>query len=729
MRSILRSILGPRVPHIEPGVRRWRYVLPTVLLLLAAGVLLASYWQPYWNMTLHAPQYPKGLHVQAYLNRLEGDVREIDNLNHYIGMRPLDEAAQVERAISLYMTIAMAMLLLGAAAIHTRWAALLVLPALLFPVGFLVDLHLWMNHFGQNLDPTAALSSSVKPFTPPVLGEGWVGNFKTVARVDTGWIMATVASGLILFALFFHRRAYKPLVNAQRRRSTTTTQPRSQHRLESAAPAAPAACRLARAHSHAALLIAPCAAIAVTLLATSPARATDFDIAAAIANAEPGATITVPAGIYAGPVVIDRTVILEGHGRAIIDGDGAGDVVQITAPGVTFRGFTVRNSGSSVDRENAGIRATAAAVIIEDNVIEQCLFGITLNAAPNSVVRNNTVFGKDLHIARRGDGIRLWGSHDSVIENNTVYKTRDVVMWYSDRVQLRANRVTDSRYGLHFMYSHDNVLEDNHLTDNSVGAFLMYSRNLTVRRNVLARNRGPSGYGLGVKDMQGMIVENNLFVGNCVGIYLDNPPVYLPEPDRFTRNVFAYNDIGLAFQPSVRRTAVFENSFIENHQQVAVWGGGQLRDNHFTGTSALRADDSEGHGSESRATRVGNFWSDYRGFDLTGDNIGDIPYLAENLWDNLMDREPNLRLFRFSPAQQAVELAAKAFPVVQPRSLFTDDAPLMQPVRADVTLPPRGSAWTTWLMAAGLLSVAGLALSGAKPQAAGSRGRTPHSGA
>lgn len=705
--TIFNAIVGPRVPHTQPGIHRWRYVLPTLLMLLAAGVLLASYWQPYWNMTLHAPQYPKGLTVQAYLNRLEGDVREIDTLNHYIGMRPLDDAAQLERQISLFMTIAMAMLLLGAAAIHTKWAVLLALPALFFPLGFLVDLHLWMSHFGQNLDSTAPLSSSVKPFTPPVLGEGWVGNFKTVARVDIGWIMSCISSGILLLALFFHRRAYKPLVTARQRGPLQSDQTNSHPQ---SSPFAASSAQRTPAPSHTALLLVGATLAALTLNA-APAHASKFNINAAIAAAHKDDTITLPKGIYLTQIVIDRPLTLDGHGHAIIDGQGLGDVIKVTAPNVTIRGLTIRNSGNSVDRENAGIRASAPLVTIENNRIEDCLFGITIIGAPNSTVRNNTIIGRDLHIARRGDGIRLWNSHDSLIQGNNVHRSRDVVMWYSDRVHLRNNRVTDNRYGLHFMYSHDNVLEDNYLADNSVGAFLMYSRNLTIRRNILARNRGPSGYGLGVKDMQGMTVHDNIFVGNCVAIYLDNPPVFLPEPDRFTKNIIAYNDIGLIFQPSVRHTAVYENSFIENHQQVAVWGGGQMRDNHFT------------------VNGKGNYWSDYRGYDLTHDGIGDIPYRAENLWDSLMDREPNLRLFLFSPAQQAVELAARAFPVVKPRSLLTDDAPLMQPVQSNIALPPHGSPWSTFALAAALLGVAGTALSAARPQSARSPAIPPHPGA
>src|SRR5690606_6492996 len=104
-----------------------------------------------------------------------------------------------------------------AAWVHNRWAALLVLPAASFPAVFLIDLHLWMSHFGQNLDPEAPLSSAIEPFVPPILGTGGIGQFETVASAGVGLIMATVASCLMLAALFFHRRAYKPLIDAKGR--------------------------------------------------------------------------------------------------------------------------------------------------------------------------------------------------------------------------------------------------------------------------------------------------------------------------------------------------------------------------------------------------------------------------------------------------------------------------------------------------------------------------------
>lgn len=208
--NIIDRVVGPRVPRDDK--RALRYGTPGLLLLAARVLLLVSLFLPYWHMELHAPQYPDNLHLTAYMNHLAGDVAEIDGLNHYIGMRPLEEAAEFEREIGVYVMIGFVVLLELASFIHSRWAVLLVLPAVLFPAVFLLDLHLWMSHFGMNLDPEAPLSNSIEPFVPPILGTGVIGQFKTVAAPGAGLILSTTASVVLILALFFHRRAYLPLV-------------------------------------------------------------------------------------------------------------------------------------------------------------------------------------------------------------------------------------------------------------------------------------------------------------------------------------------------------------------------------------------------------------------------------------------------------------------------------------------------------------------------------------
>lgn len=197
--------------------RRLRKLLPAGFFLVAAVLLVVSIGFPYWGLVLEAPQYPGGLEMRVFVNYMTGDedpkldeVREIDGLNHYIGMKSLYEAASLERSIAI-PAVAIMVAFLGIAAFWSRrWTWLLTLPALSFPFVFLADLAFWMNHYGQNLDPYAPLSSSIQPFTPPILGEGVIGQFKTVAHVDTGWLIITAGSVLIAAALLMKLASRTP---------------------------------------------------------------------------------------------------------------------------------------------------------------------------------------------------------------------------------------------------------------------------------------------------------------------------------------------------------------------------------------------------------------------------------------------------------------------------------------------------------------------------------------
>jgi len=192
------------------------YLIPSALLMLAALLLMTSMFLPYWSMTLFAPQYPDGLKVNVYVNQLEGDVREVDSLNHYLGMPPLDEGGQLERSISRFSIVALGLLLIGAVFVHNRWAAVLALPAIGYPFLFLADLYYILYSYGHSIDPNSALGGAIAPFTPPILGPGTVAQFRTVAAAEAGLILASLAVGVILIGLWFHRAAYKPIADARR---------------------------------------------------------------------------------------------------------------------------------------------------------------------------------------------------------------------------------------------------------------------------------------------------------------------------------------------------------------------------------------------------------------------------------------------------------------------------------------------------------------------------------
>lgn len=177
--------------------------LPRALFMAASWLLLLSVLLPYWSLTLMAPQYPGGLQVFVYVTHLAGDVTEVDNLNHYVGMKKLNQAAQVEKFLAPLAIGAAALLAQALAFTQRRWAAVLALPAMLFPLIFLGDMYFWLYRYGHQLDPNAPLR--IPPFTPPLFGVGTVGQFKTIAQLQPGFWLALGASLVVGVALHYRR--------------------------------------------------------------------------------------------------------------------------------------------------------------------------------------------------------------------------------------------------------------------------------------------------------------------------------------------------------------------------------------------------------------------------------------------------------------------------------------------------------------------------------------------
>lgn len=618
------------------------------LALLVAGVaLLVSPRFAYWKFELRAPQYPGGLFLWGYPQRIEGDVREIDLLNHYIGMRELNNAAELERRVALPSIVAIAACLIVVAIWRSRWALLLLLPAIVFPFAFLADLQFWLCDYGLNLDPHAPLSTSVKPFVPLALGTGRIANFVTHGSLGGGFYLAATASAACLLVAWIRLRS----------------RPAEKPACQRAAKPATTVC------STAVLLLLSSTGMAEGATLIVRANGESPSIAEAIKRAVAGDTILVDGGIHAGPLVINKTLHLVGRGEAVIAGPGSGTVVTLSAPGCRLSGLTIRGSGNLLASENAGLLVRAANAVVENNRFEDVLFGICLQRAPGSVVRGNRARGKPLSIARRGDLIRIWYSDGVTIENNDIQGGRDVVLWFSKDLVVRGNTIRHGRYGLHFMYCHDAAVQSNVLRDNSVGAFLMYSRDLRLNHNWVESNRGASGYGIGLKDMETVQIADNVMTDNRAGIFLEN------SSGIFERNLLAHNDIGLLIQPSARGNTFRDNSFVENGEQVSAEGQS---------------------GTNTANTWNANYWSDYRGYDANDDAIGDRPYLPTHLFEQLTNRNSALRLFAGNPSTAAIDFASQTFPIFQPRPKLVDEAPRMSPLASPVASPPRHGNRLLW---------------------------------
>jgi hypothetical protein len=169
------------------------------LTLLGSILLMLSFYLPYWNLHLKAPQYPEGLNVTIYMDHVAGDVSEVNLLNHYIGMPHLDAAAQFERRFAWYGLLAVALGAMLVIPAGRKASKLFYLPPTLFLLGFASDLFYWLYRAGHRLSPDAPVH--VKPFTPILLGSGQIGQFHTSAWFGSGFWLAVAATVLLFYAI------------------------------------------------------------------------------------------------------------------------------------------------------------------------------------------------------------------------------------------------------------------------------------------------------------------------------------------------------------------------------------------------------------------------------------------------------------------------------------------------------------------------------------------------
>jgi nitrous oxidase accessory protein len=371
-----------------------------------------------------------------------------------------------------------------------------------------------------------------------------------------------------------------------------------------------------------------------------------------------GAEIDISGQVFAGPIVIDHPVVLDGKGTGVIDGQGEGTIVTLEANGITLKDLTIRNSGRLHNKVDAGLRIKSSYNVVRDVRIENSLFGIDLTQANNNVLRRNYISSKEMPLELRGDSVRIWYSNDNIFEHNHIEHSRDFVIWYSGGNRIQHNRIQHGRYGIHFMYAHENFVEENEISDCVVGVFLMYANDIKVRGNQILRAWGASGMGVGFKETSGAVVEDNLILGNAVGIYLDPSPWDPDKTNEFHRNQIAYNGIGMEFHTDWVGNNISNNNFLSNFTQVSVRGRG----------TALR----EGW--------HGNYWDDAASFDQDGDGVGDAPYEIYNYADRLWMDLPPASFFRGGLALAALDFVERLAPFTEPRLLVREEAPFAHPV-------------------------------------------------
>jgi len=396
---------------------------------------------------------------------------------------------------------------------------------------------------------------------------------------------------------------------------------------------------------------------AMVVMATGAWAAAYPSLQPLVDAAKPGDVIMPPAGIYAGPLVINKALTLDGAGKVTIDSGGVGSVIVLQADGATIRGLHLQNTGESHNDLDSGIQVRGNYNVIKDNVISDNLFGIDVQKSNNNIIARNRIGSKDFDLGVRGDGVRLWYSNENRIEGNTITDARDVVVWYSRDNVIANNTISGGRYGLHFMYAQYNLVKNNRFEGNSVGTFLMYSDGVKMLGNYISRGIGATGMGIGMKESSDVTLEDNTIVYCATGIYMDVSPYQPDTTNRVRRNYLAFNSIGILFHNDWTGNILEDNRFESNFVQVSVNAGATAKRNDWDG----------------------NYWDDYQGFDKDGDGIGDRPYEKRVYADRLWMDVPSASFFKGSAVLSVLDFLERLAPFSEPILLLSDPRPKMTP--------------------------------------------------
>lgn len=691
-------------PGVGPSTRSgWRSWLggglgPPLATLIGSVLLGVASMVAVWIMSLRAPQYPKGLWLWVYGGRVDGDLHEINELNHYIGMRVIDPANVPELVLWAPMIIGL-VLALSLAVFQRGWLGRLALIGLwLAPIGVLADIQRWLAIFGQNLDPKAALR--LDPFIPWALGPTEVWNFDIWAFPGPALVLLLLVALLAAFA----RRL--PLPSRTVQLATTVA-----------------------ALAGVALL--------VVLVAVPSLRPADeaqsggngspiggsFDLVAAVAFAVPGATVRVPEGTYRVNLAIDRPLSLVAEGEVVLDGGGRGTVVTVTVPDVTVRGFRIQGSGGQLE-EGAGVKVLADRATVEGNRFEQVYVAVSLQGASDADIIDNVIVGlgqatagaehanatvpiqspgatpdaSDPHAGHgagsgpgaQGDGISLWNSSRVLIRGNEVREVRDAVyLSYATDVLVDTNRLLHSRYAVHSMFGGSITLFGNTVEANLSGLVMMNTDGVIAGRNLITDSRSTgTGYGILLKDVRGPLLRENVVARNRIGLQAEGTRPESGAEAVVYANRFAANRVGVALMATAD-LAFGANSFDGNLTQVLALGGGVRRQNVWAYRGA------------------GNAWSDYAGYDVNGDGIGDVPHLSGGTEAVLLSRSPSLELLTTSPAFHLLA-ASQAWWSANFEPAVIDLHPLTADVAPPAEPPYPADAPAGWVAFGGLLALPSL---------------------
>ena len=377
-------------------------------------------------------------------------------------------------------------------------------------------------------------------------------------------------------------------------------------------------------------------------------------VSEAIAAAANGDTVWVESGIYREKnIIINKSIALLGTNYPVLDGEHKYEIISIRADGVAIKGFKIIHSGESSIQDFAAIKIYGTHnVIISGNIIEDAFFGIYSQSGINCLIENNRLTGMAKTEQQSGNGIHCWKSDSMRIIGNTVTGHRDGIYFefVTNSVIWRNHSYNNMRYGLHFMFSHNDAYICNIFSNNGAGVSVMFTHGVRMFNNIFEENWGDAAYGIFLKEITDSYITGNKFIGNTTGIYMEGASRIEIDKNEFTSNGWA-----MKIQASCMDNVITNNNFLSNTFDV--------------GTNGSLVLNSFDH----------NYWDKYEGYDLDKDNTGDIPYRPVSLYSMIVEKNPaTMMLFR-SFMTTLLDKSEKILPTLTPENL-KDNYPFMKPL-------------------------------------------------
>jgi len=375
----------------------------------------------------------------------------------------------------------------------------------------------------------------------------------------------------------------------------------------------------------------------------------------AINNSVAGDTIYVEKGWYKEKnITISKAITLIGVGYPVIDGEHQYEMVSIRSDRVKISGFKFIHSGVSSMEDIAGIKIyNRRDVVIEGNIIEDAFFGIYVQAGIHCTLEGNLITAYSRIEQQSGNGIHCWKSDSMLIQGNKISGHRDGIYFefVTNSLISQNTSMYNLRYGLHFMFSHQDDYISNTFKNNGAGVSVMFTHGVKMLNNSFEDNWGDGSYGLLLKEISDSYVSGNHFLSNTTGIYMEGA-----SRVKISGNVFNSNGWAIKIQASCMEVTVTGNNFQSNTFDIGT-----------NGTLVLNSFDK-------------NYWDKYEGYDIDRDKTGDTPYHPVSLFSMIVEKNPSAMMLFRSFMSTLLDKSEKLIPSITPENL-KDDHPSMKPIR------------------------------------------------